>query len=328
MPIKKQVEEMNKKNLIITYFMSLLSYEVKADSPWDPRKYMETSKNNYAKIALGHNFAVNSKFGDFKNANNSIVNMAEFAIGQNNFFGNNLNDTPLRMEISFYIANRGMAYKENKTSVTERYKKSFNSSQNSLTKNEDHQDVDKDSNKKANETKAGQNQDASGEIFTGKDPHLKTSQNFISDNKTNSDQSSDRVKEEKNQNQTSQNSKSKNYLIEKEKTGTAEIKKTLHVKTTSLMLKAYWDMDKFNQITPFIGAGIGIANHDFSGDVGKSSNTVNLAWGVEGGLSLSMTPRAKFDLSYGYTNMGRVKLSGEQLPIKSHQAKVGLRYYF
>lgn len=323
---------MYSKILLITYFMSFLSYEVKADNPWDPRKGVtslaDVNKDTYAKIALSHNFGISSKFDNFEKSDNSIFDTGEVAIGRDNLFKKDFKETNLCAEFSLSHSNRRMTKKSTKNSVTERYKKSLNSSQNSLIQDKDQINLDQESNNKEIKVDTNQNQTAHGEVGYDKAPYSTSHQTHNTGNKMGVDQRSGHAQTKKDNGHNVGHKKSKNYVVDKEKTDTVQIKKALNVKTTTFMVKGYWEARKSGQIVPFIGGGIGIAHHDLSGDITKSTNIVNPIWGIEGGLSISVTPRVKVDLSYDYTDLGKVKLDNTYLPIRSHQAKIGLCYYF
>jgi opacity protein-like surface antigen len=92
------------------------------------------------------------------------------------------------------------------------------------------------------------------------------------------------------------------------------------------LANAYVDLGTWNGLTPFIGAGIGVANHRISGvtDAGlvnqfspfpftgpaggnlANSNKTNFAWAVMAGLGYDVTPNYKVEIGYRYLNMGSI----------------------
>lgn len=134
------------------------------------------------------------------------------------------------------------------------------------------------------------------------------------------------------------------------------------VSTALLMANAYADLGTFcalGCITPYIGAGIGVASHKFSavtdistttpfiGAVAGPSNTftdqfgsktrTNLAWALMAGASVDVTRNVKLELGYRYINMGYAEtgvLLGGQPPqtvlrvkdIDSHDFRLGMRW--
>ena len=81
---------------------------------------------------------------------------------------------------------------------------------------------------------------------------------------------------------------------------------------------AYADLGTYWCITPYVGAGIGIASVSVLGmkDVnvpnggvayGADNTETNFAWAVYGGLAYDVNPSLTLDLSYRYTDLGEAK---------------------
>ena len=84
------------------------------------------------------------------------------------------------------------------------------------------------------------------------------------------------------------------------------------------LVNAYVDLGTYMCITPYVGAGIGIASVSVLGlkDVNVPNNSVfygadntetNFAWAVYGGLAYEVNPSVTLDLAYRYTDLGDAK---------------------
>ena len=85
------------------------------------------------------------------------------------------------------------------------------------------------------------------------------------------------------------------------------------------LFNAYIDLGTFRGLTPYIGAGIGVAGIDVQGfkDVNVPQNSVfygdrdkystNFAWALYAGVSYDVTPQFTVDLGYRYTDLGTVE---------------------
>lgn len=81
---------------------------------------------------------------------------------------------------------------------------------------------------------------------------------------------------------------------------------------------AYADLGTYFCVTPYVGAGIGLASVSVLGlkDVnvpnggisyGADNTETNFAWAVYGGLAYEVNPSVTLDLSYRYTDLGEAK---------------------
>lgn len=124
----------------------------------------------------------------------------------------------------------------------------------------------------------------------------------------------------------------------------------------------YVDLGTWYGVTPFVGAGVGVAHHMFSSvtdqglglatggaagvaggfGYGPAHDKTNLAWALHAGLGYAVTPNLKLELGYRYLNMGDAKTGVVScLPscapanfktvykvtdIESHDFKIGMRW--
>jgi len=145
-----------------------------------------------------------------------------------------------------------------------------------------------------------------------------------------------------------------NYTITQINTGTptdTNYVDPMHssVKSTTLMFNGYRDLGSFGGITPYLGAGVGIAYNKTS-DVSFTGNPfltntiqgdsrASLAWSLMAGIGYQLNERAILDVGYRYMDYGKarsgvVDSAGFLNPvvrindISAHEFKVGLRYHF
>jgi opacity protein-like surface antigen len=117
------------------------------------------------------------------------------------------------------------------------------------------------------------------------------------------------------------------------------------------LANVYIDVGNWRGITPYVGAGIGLASIDVQGfkDVNvpnnsvfygdKDNSTTNFAWALYAGISYDITPQFTLDFAYRYTDLGDAKsgrataydgsssYSGLEIEdITSHDLLVSARY--
>lgn len=106
-----------------------------------------------------------------------------------------------------------------------------------------------------------------------------------------------------------------------------------NLSTTLAMANAYVDMGTWYGLSPYVGAGVGVAFNRFSGGVDNGSNNfqgsggyynsssggilgsatqVNLAWALMAGVDMSITHNLKLELGYRYLNYGNFKSGTSQ----------------
>lgn len=121
------------------------------------------------------------------------------------------------------------------------------------------------------------------------------------------------------------------------------------VKTYTLMANFYKDLGRYGPVTPYVGAGIGIAYNQmaetyFTGTPTLTNkiygdNDIALAWSLMAGIGYQISDRAIIDVGYRYLDMGKITSqrhdnAGNINPrvtvddLAAHEFKVGLRYHF
>ncbi|WP_343312726.1 outer membrane protein [Brucella sp. BE17] len=107
------------------------------------------------------------------------------------------------------------------------------------------------------------------------------------------------------------------------------------LRSWDVMANAYVDIGNLAGVTPYLGAGLGVANVRYSidssyGDI-KSDDDYRFAWALMAGIAVDLTENVKLDLGYRYgvINGGNVASGGgvtlSDKDIKSHQLRAGLR---
>lgn len=121
------------------------------------------------------------------------------------------------------------------------------------------------------------------------------------------------------------------------------------------LLNGYFDLGTWYGITPFVGAGVGVAHNMLNGFSDQSINVIggvaspgggwmsdgsktSLAWALHAGLAYDVTPNFKVELAYRYLNLGEAKTGQincfcgatySALKVKdldSHDIKIGMRW--
>jgi opacity protein-like surface antigen len=123
------------------------------------------------------------------------------------------------------------------------------------------------------------------------------------------------------------------------------------IRSIDALLNGYVDLGTWNCLTPFVGAGVGIANNQVgtitdqgaTGGFGYSSshNQTNFAWALMAGLAFNITPNTKIELGYRYLDLGNASsgtiVCQNQLPcpnevqhfkLASSDIRLGVRYTF
>ena len=118
------------------------------------------------------------------------------------------------------------------------------------------------------------------------------------------------------------------------------------------LANAYADLGTWSGITPFVGVGLGTAQHRFSGltDVdhqlgafgyADNKSSWKFAWALMAGLGYDITPNLKLELGFRYLNMGKAT-SGhivcqvapggacgnevQRVKMDSHDIRLGMRW--
>ncbi len=85
--------------------------------------------------------------------------------------------------------------------------------------------------------------------------------------------------------------------------------------TALFMANGYVDLGAWRGISPFFGAGVGLAAHSFRGlnDLGSptagigvapDTHRTNFAWSLMAGLGFNVTPNLRMEIGYRYIDMG------------------------
>jgi opacity protein-like surface antigen len=120
-----------------------------------------------------------------------------------------------------------------------------------------------------------------------------------------------------------------------------DFKDPLHtsVRSTTAMFNAYYDLGNWGGITPYVGAGVGVAHNQMS-EVYFTENRfltnkiqgdsrLSLAWSLNAGIGYQVS-----DMNFGKANSGIIDSAGGTNPVvriddmSAHEFKVGLRYHF
>ena len=124
------------------------------------------------------------------------------------------------------------------------------------------------------------------------------------------------------------------------------------VSSAVVLANGYVDLGTWYGITPFVGAGVGVANSTVSGltDTGvtvggfgfaPTHTSTNLAWAATAGLDYAITPNLKLEISYRYLDMGDVRSGAisctntpvcghevQKFHLASHDIRIGMRWMF
>nr|WP_321455948.1 outer membrane protein [uncultured Cohaesibacter sp.] len=110
----------------------------------------------------------------------------------------------------------------------------------------------------------------------------------------------------------------------------------------TLMLNGYYDIGTWHSITPYVGAGAGLAylrttDYDTTrGSTFANKAKFNFAWNVMAGAAFNITDNLKFDANYRLMSFGQAKTGGPSGTssathvgfddLYAHEFRVGLRY--
>jgi opacity protein-like surface antigen len=114
--------------------------------------------------------------------------------------------------------------------------------------------------------------------------------------------------------------------------------------SSTLMLNAYADLGTYKGLTPYLGAGIGVA-HNILSDYTRTDGALgtverlggeddyDLAWALMAGVGYKLSNNFTLDLGYRYVSLGDVKTRGydsgagaDVESIGSHEVRLGVRY--
>lgn len=90
----------------------------------------------------------------------------------------------------------------------------------------------------------------------------------------------------------------------------------------------YADIGTWYGVTPYVGAGAGVAWNRFSGAFG-GSDRADFVWALTGGFAIAVTPQVSIDLGYRYLHTGATRSPALALRESgSHDLRIGLRWWF
>ena len=98
-------------------------------------------------------------------------------------------------------------------------------------------------------------------------------------------------------------------------TGTCTNEYSGHKDEWLFLANAYWDITEFRGITPYVGAGIGMANVSLDNfqDINQIAGAIhwaqdgdewNFAWALHAGMAYEISQDLTLDIGYRYVNMG------------------------
>lgn len=95
------------------------------------------------------------------------------------------------------------------------------------------------------------------------------------------------------------------------------------LETWSLLVNGFYDLQTGSGLTPYIGAGIGFANHD----VDDEDDTV-FAYQGTAGVAYAFSETMDLDCAYRYLATADPDFAGVDLEYGSHNFTVGIRFKF
>ncbi|WP_170181784.1 outer membrane protein [Phreatobacter stygius] len=124
------------------------------------------------------------------------------------------------------------------------------------------------------------------------------------------------------------------------------------VTSQTALINAYVDLGGWGGVTPYVGAGLGVARLSASsysstpvpaaaalGEIAVTpaltgTTKWNLAAAAMAGVTFDITPQARLDIGYRYLHMGSLRFadtaggSYRAGPVAAHEIRIGLRYMF
>ena len=118
---------------------------------------------------------------------------------------------------------------------------------------------------------------------------------------------------------------------------------SVKVDAVTALFNGYLDLGTWYGLTPYIGAGAGVANlrtHDYSSTAappfagGLSNSQWKFAYAVMAGAGYSIAPNIVLDAGYRYVNFGDVTTASDSIGamtlknLAAHEVRVGVRWSF
>jgi len=100
----------------------------------------------------------------------------------------------------------------------------------------------------------------------------------------------------------------------------------------SSFVNAYFDIYNSSPVTPYLGAGLGLAvvsvEYEVPGVFTYSETKANFAWNIGAGAAWKISDSAALDLGYRYADFGNVGRADIDADVTAHEVLLGLRYTF
>jgi len=103
------------------------------------------------------------------------------------------------------------------------------------------------------------------------------------------------------------------------------------VNSLSFMVNGFWDFENQSSVTPYLGAGLGLANVEVKGDDFDKDDDTVFAYQFAAGVAFAMTPYLSLDLGYRYFATEDPELDDDgigasyETEYQTHNATLGLR---
>lgn len=106
--------------------------------------------------------------------------------------------------------------------------------------------------------------------------------------------------------------------------------------STALLVNGYYDFVNSSAFTPFIGAGLGLANVDLSpsftfpgyGTISDSSDDTVFAYQFGAGVNYAVNEKISFDVKYRYFGTADIDIETTTIEYSSHNIYAGIRVGF
>ena len=100
------------------------------------------------------------------------------------------------------------------------------------------------------------------------------------------------------------------------------------VATYSLMGNVFYGLNNNSRFTPFVGAGLGLANIEADMGQGEEEDDTVFAYQLAAGASMAVTENLDIDLQYRYFATEDPDFDGLEAEYDSHNLMFGLTFYF
>lgn len=122
------------------------------------------------------------------------------------------------------------------------------------------------------------------------------------------------------------------------------------IKSLTLMINGYYDIEASDSITPYITAGVGVARNNAGTLVSNSpgllnatynsKTSTNLAWQIGAGTAFRLSDNTSLDIGYKYVNLGKIKtgagvltpgkfnMTAAKTKLRAQEITAGIRFDF